>query len=99
MYSEIPSGILSDMIMTVFLTSALAFILAFFLAYFRVHVCAATSRACDEVGAVFGACLLWALGPLVPTHNRIQLAEGGEGEEEVAEEEELHLCQNLETRT
>ena len=32
--------------------------------------------------AAFGACLLWALGPLVPTHNRIQLAEG-EGEEEV----------------
>ena len=79
--------------MTLFLTYASASILAFFLACFRVHVCTATSRVCDEVGAAFGAYLLWALGPLVPTH------EGGEGEEEVAEEEELRLCQNLETRT
>ena len=52
------------MIMILFLTFALASILAFFLACFRVHVCAVTSRACDEVGGCIWSLLAVSSGSI-----------------------------------
>ena len=73
------------MIMTLFLTFALASILAFFLACFRVHVCAVTSRACDEVGGCIWSLLAVSSGSIGahpqshPTRRRRRRGGGGRG--------------------